>query len=200
MKIWLIVPVKSLSASKSRLATILPAHERARLMRGLLQHVLTTAQASHYFAEIVVISRDSQVWALAHLAGVGALREEGHALNPALEQARRTAFGQNADAILVLPADLPLLTTADLQALVEMAQTGPGVVLAPSSTDGTSALLLRPPHAIPFAFGPDSFARHCALAEAHGLPCRVYHSPTLAFDVDLPADWAALQKQPAGPH
>lgn len=200
MRVWLIVPVKSLGESKSRLAAVLPAGARAGLMRRLLRHVLTIAQAADCFAEIMVISRDPQVWALAHLAGVGVLREDGHTLNAALEQARQAALGDHAEAILVLPADLPQLTVADLDALVALAQTGPGVVIAPSSMGGTSALLLRPPDAIPFAFGIDSFARHCLLAQAADLPCRVHQSPTLAFDVDLPADWVALQNHITGYH
>jgi 2-phospho-L-lactate/phosphoenolpyruvate guanylyltransferase len=93
-----------------------------------------------------------------------------------------------------LPADLPLLTVEDLRHLHHLAATGRGLVIAPSRGGGTSALLLRPPHAIPFAFGPASFAQHCRLAAEHGYGCVVYESPTLAFDVDTPADWAELQQ------
>ncbi|HMN31130.1 MAG TPA: hypothetical protein PKE45_23455, partial [Caldilineaceae bacterium] len=71
MKLWLIVPVKPLQQSKSRLATVLRPRERAALMRHLLQHVLERAQAASLFMEIVVVSRDPEVWALAHLAGAG---------------------------------------------------------------------------------------------------------------------------------
>jgi 2-phospho-L-lactate guanylyltransferase len=67
-------------------------------------------------------------------------------------------------------------------------------VIAPSRDGGTSALLLRPPDAIDFAFGEESFRRHCTLAQARGVQCQVYESPTLAFDVDVPRDLAILRQ------
>lgn len=193
MKLWLVVPVKPLNAVKSRLTTVLDAGERAGLMRHLLRHVLANAVAADCFAEIVVVSRDPQVWAVAHLAGAGVIHEQGRDLNLALEQARQYVIAQGAHALLVLPADLPLMTVADLHELRRLGETQPGVVIAPSRDGGTGALLLHPPNAIPFAFGPHSFERHCRAATDHGQPCQIYHSPTLAFDVDLPADWVELQ-------
>jgi 2-phospho-L-lactate guanylyltransferase (CobY/MobA/RfbA family) len=48
---------------------------------------------------------------------------------------------------------------------------------------------MRPPGLIPFAFGPDSFAAHCAAARAAGVEPAVYRADTLAFDLDTPEDW-----------
>jgi 2-phospho-L-lactate guanylyltransferase len=194
MKLWLIVPVKPLFEGKSRLASVLSPAERATLMRHLVRYVLDRAQQTGHFSELLVVSRDPEVWALAHLAGAGALREEGHDLNLALEQARGWAVRQQADAILVLPADLPLITRQDINQLVTMAQRQPGVLIAPSQGGGTSALLLRPPDAIPFCFGPESFRLHCQQAQLAGNPLTIYRSDTLAFDVDVPEDWAALSE------
>lgn len=193
MKLWLIVPVKPLNEGKSRLADTLTPHQRAELMRSMLQHVLDQANAAASLHEIVVISRDPQVWAIAHLAGAGVIHEQGQELNQALEQARQQAVAHAADAMLVLPADLPLLTLEDIQHLAAHAARHPGVVIAPSRDGGTSALVLRPPTAIPFGFGPDSFARHCQAAQQAGLPCHVFASATLAFDMDVRADWQRWQ-------
>jgi 2-phospho-L-lactate/phosphoenolpyruvate guanylyltransferase len=193
MKLWLIVPVKPLQEGKSRLASVLTPVERATLMSRLLQQLLLRAQSAAMFDEILVVSRDPEVWALAHLTGAGALREEGRELNLALEQARRWALDQGAEAILVLPADLPLVTVTDLRQLVQLVYERPGVVLAPSRGGGTSALLLRPPNAIPFSFGLDSFRQHRHLAHAAGHALQIYQSETLAFDVDLPEDWSAIK-------
>lgn len=198
MKHWLVVPVKQLNLGKSRLTTVLATGERAGLMRHLLRHVLANAVAANCFAEIRVVSRDPQVWAVAHLAGAGVIREQGYGLNPALEQARQYILSQGAEALLVLPADLPLITVADIHALWRLGEAQRGVVIAPSRGGGTSALLLRPADAIPFAFGPDSFEAHRRSAVEHGQPCQIYRSPTLAFDVDLPADWAELQAHRPG--
>ena len=105
-------------------------------------------------------------------------------------------------SVAVVLGDLPLLTAADVAALVALAGgDAPVVVLAPDRHErGTNALLLRPPDAIPFAFGPDSLARHRAAAAARGLPVRLYRAPGTALDLDTPEDLAALPAHAAGPH
>ncbi|RIK50826.1 MAG: 2-phospho-L-lactate guanylyltransferase [Chloroflexi bacterium] len=188
LAIWLVVPVKPLDEGKSRLAAALSLEERAALSRRWLLGELRTAQASSCFAGLAVISRDETVLALAAAQGAVPIRETGEMLNAALEQARHEECVAGADALLVLPSDLPLLTVGDLHALVELGAAGAGVVIAPSHDGGTNALLLRPPHAIPYAFGEGSYARHVALAAAAGLPCHTYRSDTLAWDVDYPED------------
>jgi 2-phospho-L-lactate guanylyltransferase len=177
---------------------------RADLMRQWLGHLLACAGACSFLAGSIVVSRDVQVHTMARAAGALALAESGHDLNLALDQARQAAMARQADAILVLPADLPLLTVADIEQLYSLAvggaqggnplgaASGPGIVIAPGRNGGTNALLLRPPMAVDFAFGPGSFQRHSDLATAQALPCRVYDSPTLAFDIDVVEDLEEL--------
>jgi 2-phospho-L-lactate guanylyltransferase len=68
------------------------------------------------------------------------------------------------------------------------------VVLAPDRAGaGTNALLVRPPQALPFAFGPQSCARHVDLARERDLEVMFYRAPGTAFDVDRPEDLAELR-------
>jgi 2-phospho-L-lactate guanylyltransferase (CobY/MobA/RfbA family) len=39
-----------------------------------------------------------------------------------------------------------------------------------------------------FQFGDNSFARHCAAANAQGIPLAYYDSDTVTFDLDVPSD------------
>jgi len=193
MKLWLVIPVKPFQESKSRLHHVLDADQRAALSRRLLDGLLATvmefaAEPGVQMAGALVISRDRAALRLAEWAGAVALSENGADLNAALEEARRQVALFEADALLVLPSDLPLLTVDDLHALYALAVKQPGLVIAPSRDGGTNALLLRPPHAIDFAFGPDSFQRHCQLARANGYRCQVVESSSLAFDIDWPQD------------
>ena len=90
----------------------------------------------------------------------------------------------------MVPADLPLMTPADIGAMLDLGRRSCSVVIAPDARgEGTNALLLRPPDAINLAFGPQSFHEHCAQAETSLLALCVYRSPTLALDLDTPADW-----------
>jgi 2-phospho-L-lactate guanylyltransferase len=186
--LWLIIPVKSFGEGKSRLANVLSPRLRAEMSRRWLTHVLTTTTAWGHFAGIAVISRDPAVLTLASNMGALPIPEVGDDLNAAVAQASMTVTAAGAEAVLMLPSDLPLLTVADLDALYALALAGEGVVIAPSQDGGTNALLLRPPNAIAYSFGERSAARHMALAEASGLPSQIYNSSTLALDVDYPED------------
>lgn len=192
MNLWLVAPVKPLGQGKRRLAPVLTPAARAALVQRLLDHVLTTARASPLLAGMIVVSRDPTVLQLAADLGAHALVERGAGLNHSLDQARAAALGFGATGLLVLPADLPLLSPADLDTLCDLALAGAQVVIAPSRDGGTNGLLLTPPDCIPFAFGRHSAARHRRLARAAGLTCAVYHSDTLAVDIDRPEDLVAV--------
>ena len=60
---------------------------------------------------------------------------------------------------------------------------------------GTNGLLLSPPDAIAPSFGPDSCARHRALAERAGARWRLERPPSLLLDIDTGADLAVLRER-----
>jgi len=198
MKLWLLVPVKPFQQGKSRLTEVLAANERVALNQAMLARVLARAQAANVLAGILVVSRDRAALAQAEAAGVIIVREQGHDLNGALSQAAQVASAQGAEAVLVLPADLPLLTADDIRQLYLLGQAQKGIVITRSPDGGTNALLMRPPGAIEFAFGPASFARHTQLAQSVGVPVQTYASPTLALDVDWPEDLVRLRAAAGG--
>ena len=76
----------------------------------------------------------------------------------------------------MLPVDLPQVTAAAIDAIADAAETAlrseperPVVVLVTDRHGtGTTALLVAPPNAIQFLFGPDSRAAHAAAAAAAG--------------------------------
>jgi 2-phospho-L-lactate/phosphoenolpyruvate guanylyltransferase len=194
MKLWLIVPVKPFAEGKSRLVSVLSRQQRRALNQQLFHNLLAQAQAAQLFTGVIVVGRDPEILTDVVWDGVIFEHEERPSLNGALEQARQRALNLGADAILILPADLPLLTTEDITQLYQLGAIQPGMVIAPSHDGGTNALLLHPPNTLPFAFGPHSFARHCALAEQFGVSCRIFDSPSLSFDVDWPEDLIHLSR------
>ena len=189
---YVIIPVKPPVQSKTRLSPVLSEEERINLSWGLLQRTIGLARQ---VGEVVIISRDAAVRRLAKRAGGWALVESGHNLNQAMHQAATWVMMHGGRSILILPADLPLLTLPDLTGLVLAGQQTPVAVIAPCQRqDGTNALLIRPPNLIKFTFGPGSFASHQRAVRALGLEPVIYHSPTLAFDIDLPEDLQRLNK------
>lgn len=194
MKLWLLAPVKPFAESKSRLAKVLAPAARAALSQAMLARLLACAREAGVLAGVAVVSRDPIALAQAQAAGFASVPENGLDLNLALAQASQYALAHGAEAILVLPADLPFVTAEDIRQLYRLGQAQPGVVITSSPDGGTNALLLRPPGLVEFVFGADSFARHCELAQKAGATLQVFASATLAFDVDRPEDLASLQR------
>jgi 2-phospho-L-lactate guanylyltransferase len=182
-----VVPVRSLEGAKSRLGAVLDAEERRDLVERLLRRTVAAALATPGVTDVVVVSPDPDVLAVASAVGARPLTQQSRGLNPALQEAR-TAIA--ADRLLVLPADLPAVTAGDLVQILAAGDAAgtPSVVLAPDRHGrGTNALLLAPPDVIDFAFGGDSRAAHAWLASsadaAYGEVPGV-----LALDLDTPDD------------
>ena len=101
---------------------------------------------------------------------------------------------QGVRQLLVLPADLPTLTASDVRRLIEGHHGG--LSLCPAARDGgTNALLLSPPTAIPFLYGPDSARRHLEAAQARGIAARHTDLAGFARDIDTPDDVYWLLEQ-----
>lgn len=188
-----VIPVKPLHAAKSRLAHLLSSAERRALALAMLGDVLAALRGAPCIAGVTVVSRDPAALRLADERGAATLLDCASDLNGALAQAAAFLSGaRDAAALLVVPADLPLLTAADVERLAEVLDAAPAVALAPSQDGGTNALLAAPPTALPFQFGPGSLARHLAAAHARGIAARIVRSPGLERDIDRAADLLAL--------
>jgi len=196
MTLWAIVPVKPLRRGKSRLAGTLSEDERTELNRSLLQNTLKTFADLKEVEEVLVISRDPQALAIARQHGARTVRENGQPeLNTALKRATVIAQVYATRGVLVLPADLPLVTRQDVLALIERAGEPPAVVIAPDRHGtGTNALLISPAGLIEYDFGENSFQRHCERAYEAGARLEIVDLPTLGLDLDLPEDLELVRK------
>ena len=190
MTFWAIVPVKPLQRGKSRLAGVLTQEERLDLNRRLLAHTMDTLTAIPDIEHVLVISRDQAALALAREYGARTVQEQGAPLlNIALTRATIVARTYATRGVLILPADLPLITPEDIQTLLARAVDPPVVVISPDRRrQGTNALLVCPAGVIEYAFGPGSFQRHCTRARLAGARLEICELPSLALDMDLPED------------
>ena len=196
MTLWAIVPVKPLRRGKSRLAGALSEEERTELNRNLLQNTLKTLAEIKELEEVLVISRDPAALTIARNYGARTVREDGQPeLNTALKRATVIAQVYAIRGVLVLPADLPLISREDVQTLIQRAVDPPVIVIAPDRHGtGTNALLISPSGLIEYDFGENSFQRHCERARNAGARLEIVNLPSLGLDLDLPEDLELIRK------
>ncbi len=196
MTLWAIVPVKPLRTGKSRLADVLSAEERVHLNQVLLEHTLKTLNELKEIDQVLVVSSDPQALTLARSHGARTVLEDGAPhLNTALTRATIVSKMYATSSVLVLPADLPLVTRSDLLTLIEHSIPPPAVVIAPDRhKKGTNALLISPSGLIEYDFGADSFERHCERARNAGARLEIVDLPSLGLDLDLPEDLELVRK------
>lgn len=193
---FVIVPVKRVSEAKSRLSSALSSRDRERLVLTMLEDVLSAVSSSRAVEKAFVISVDPLVLDLAASYGAEPLMEERLGLNEAVQQATEACVRKGAQASLVLPADLPLITQGDIDEVVSLLSAS-NVVIAPSlDGSGTNALGRRPPHVIPPLFGPSSFRRHMAEALSRSLKVKIVRNERLALDIDGLDDLINLLTKP----
>jgi 2-phospho-L-lactate guanylyltransferase len=196
MTLWAIVPVKPLRRGKSRLAGALTEDERTALNQSLLERTIKALSELKELDQILVVSRDPQALTIARNQGAKTVQEDGQPhLNTALKRATVMAQVHSTRGVLVLPADLPLLTPDDVRVLIDKAVKPPVVVIAPDRHGkGTNALLMVPPGQIEYDFGEGSFHRHCEQAKNSGARLEIVELPSLGLDLDLPEDLEMIKK------
>ncbi|MFN3972656.1 MAG: NTP transferase domain-containing protein [Gemmobacter sp.] len=133
-----------------------------------------------------VVAQDARLGMAASLrAGFGALRDTG------------------AGAAMILPADMPDVTTADITRMLEAAAADPSAILRATAEDGTPGH----PVILPADLWPELealtgdeggrsvVARHRDRLRLVALPGR-----RALTDLDTPEDWASWRAGGSGPH
>lgn len=196
MGLWVIVPVKPLRRGKSRLASVLSEDERALLNFTMLSNTLRTLREVEEIEQVLVVSRDPAALSLAREFKARTVQEDGQPeLNTALQRATVLAQMYAAQEILILPADLPLLSVSDIRRILQYAKNPPVVVISPDRrNDGTNALYMNPGGIIEYRYGPGSFHQHVEQARIKGVRVEICQLSTLSLDLDLPEDLDLLKQ------
>jgi 2-phospho-L-lactate guanylyltransferase (CobY/MobA/RfbA family) len=98
-----------------------------------------------------------------------------------------------------LPADLPLIKSADIQRFIENSGKPPEIVIAPDRRhDGTNALFINPAGLIEFRYGKGSFNMHLELARKKNARVMVIEEEVFGLDLDLPEDLEYLKSKGLG--
>lgn len=196
MKATAVLPVKRFGAAKQRLAAGIDDERRAELVEAMLEDVLEAIGAARSIERAVIVTSEPQAAELARTAGAEVIAdpdEGGHSGAALTGIARAQALG--AQCVVLLPGDCPLLDPRELERLLTGLPERYVAVVPDRHGTGTNALALAPPDAIRPAFGEGSCARHLAAARDADLPHAIEELPSLALDLDTPADVVALTRE-----
>lgn len=187
-----LIPVKARAHGKSRLADALSPAARIELVRSMLATVVSAAAGAQTINQVIVTSPERDCLP----AEIPVLADTGESLNDALMQAHAVIRELGCSEVVILPADLPKISSADIDALVKAGRAG-GFAIAPDAAGvGTNALCLVSPAPFRFQFGAQSPQLHVQEAQRLGLTPHVVRLPGLEFDVDTPADLTLLDEEP----
>ena len=191
MRTAAILPVKTFSAAKQRLGSLLGSGSRQALAQAMFQDVLGALEKVEAIERIVIVASEPRVEFAADQRIVVLEDSLRAGQSPAAEAGIRWAVAARFARVLLVPGDVPLLSATELDAL--LGGNDVDIVIVPDRHGtGTNGLLLRPPTAIAPSFGPDSLQRHVDAAEAAGLSYRVERVPSLVLDVDTSDDLAVI--------
>lgn len=187
-----LIPVNRFDRAKGRLAERFTPAERTQLAIATFRTVAQAVRDAGLLSVALTPDPES-VRALALATEVIGESPSLSGLNAQL-QGLVTQLGAE---VLILHADLPLATGQAITAFLDAAGDAE-VALVQSRDGGTNAMLLRPPGRFPLAYGPNSFALHESAATAAGLRVIRVESPSLALDLDTPADVEQLMSTAEG--
>lgn len=197
MRTLAIVPIKSFSAAKQRLADGLAGGARQSLVQAMFADVLGALRHAREVDAIAVVTDDVGAESIARGDGATVLRDErrsgqSDAAMIGIDHARQQGF----ERVVLLPGDTPLLDAAELDGLLARAERdGIELTIVPDRHGtGTNALVIAPVDAFEPSFGPGSFERHVAAAKEQRLAYRAIELPSLVHDVDTVDDLVAVAR------
>jgi 2-phospho-L-lactate guanylyltransferase len=186
----LLIPIKHPSNAKTRLAQLLSLDERQRLVWAMFEDVSRAVREARKPDRVVIVTSYPRAVERAREFEWEVLIEDSQRSESAsVDWASGVLAERGVDAVMRLPADLPLVRAEDIDALLSIRLDSPGAVLAPSREGtGTNAIIRTPPSLFPSRFGPNSLALHRQEAARVGVECMVVENGRIALDIDEPGD------------
>jgi 2-phospho-L-lactate guanylyltransferase len=192
---WVVIPVKDLNSSKSRMAHALPAYARPALMSALLADLFVTLKNCIHVTGVAIISRCPKAGALAQDLGLEVLSlDKDRCLNSGVCAAVTELTSRAITDMMILHGDLPLVESADIDDLIAAhRQSGHAVTLVPDNhNNGTNAMLLTLPTAMQFHYGQHSYQQHRMHCLDNTIRVQTVINQHIGCDIDVWPDFQPL--------
>lgn len=186
MHIAVVIPVKSFTMAKGRLADTLNASERAQLAQTCAETVVRAALPLPTY----VVCSDSAVASWATSLGAIAVDCQTPGLDVAVAAGRHAAEENGAEHIVVAHADLPLAEHFE-----HVVRKGKISLVPDRHRDGTNVLSFPAGSSFTTAYGPGSFDNHIRIAIDADLDYEIVIDATLELDLDTADDLGELARR-----
>ena len=183
----LLIPVKSLSTAKQRLAEVLTQPQRSQLAEAMLCDVMAAASDVRNRIDVALVTGDARAQHLARefdFVIIEDPRDESETV--AIEMATTWCVRQGYDTTVVVPGDIPLITSDELHCVLDAAPAEGAVLVPAYDRRGSNCILRRPAALIPLRFGNDSFLPHCEAMRKTGKEPVIFEMPGIGLDIDNP--------------
>jgi len=189
----LLIPVKNLSTAKQRLADALPQSQRSQLAEAMLRDVMTAASGVLDRIDVALVTGDARAQHLAHEFGFGVIEDtRNQSETAAIEMATAWCEQRGYDTTVVVPGDIPLITSGELHRVLDAAPAEGAVFVPAYDRRGSNCILRRPASLIPLRFGNDSFVPHCEAMRKTGKELVILEMPGIGLDIDNPHELELL--------
>jgi 2-phospho-L-lactate guanylyltransferase len=190
-----LLPVKTFTDAKQRLAQAVDPETRAGLARAMCTDVLKTLARTHVPERVVLFTAADEVIELARPFGFEVVREKSVDGHSAAVNQMVSELLTSSTRILSIAIDLPRLVPSEIDFALDAASEP--VTLIPSRDwTGTNGVVFISPARIAMEYGEGSFRRHLSKAAAAGHRADVMSLPGIAFDIDTPEDLNLFMSDP----
>ena len=130
MEVTALVPVKAFSNAKQRLSPLLDAPERELLAEVMFRDVLKQVVKARGLTETYVVTGDNKVAEIATSLGSQVIREKAErGETAAVDFARLELKRSGREAVLIIPGDMPLVRSADIEEVLAQIPEGASVAV-----------------------------------------------------------------------
>lgn len=186
MLLAVIVPVKSFTLAKARLAGAISDTERESLARRCAEGVVRAAAPN----AVYVVCDDESIAQWARSVGALTVNQVSAGLNGAVHDGWMRAKADGFDHVLIAHADLPLA-----RSFAHVPRTGEVTLVPDRHNDGTNVLSMPAGSDFVLHYGPSSFFAHLEEAVARDIPHHVLHDDDLSLDLDTVEDLDELTRR-----
>ncbi|MBA3749345.1 MAG: 2-phospho-L-lactate guanylyltransferase [Nitrosopumilus sp.] len=192
MKVYktaIIIPVKKFENSKTRLSSFLNVKERIKLTELLILDTLDRISKLKK-CQIIIVSNERIKLKDKYNDIVIINENNNNGVNNAIELANKYIENNEFSESIIIPIDLPLLSTKELENIIEFSRTfEKGICIVPSRRfDGTNILLRKPNLVIETFYDNNSFYNHIKKTTEKQKIIKIFNYENLMIDLDTIED------------